>query len=945
MIHSNEPLPYAIEYAKSGRSNCKTCKKNIALDQLRMSMNRPSTFFDGNMDSWFHYNCFWIKMIRGRDDINISSIRGVDWLRWEDQEKLRQEIQHFKTASPPTLTPLCSTTTVILSTIKTEKSLSNRGKCGKCGQNFERGEIKAHNKGKANHFKCFLQEFDKISGTVEDIPGWADYEENFKIKAVGEYVEALAAKRRSTEPATPASASPTPPEAETPVLSAEGSPESSNKRPASSEIIEIDGEGNPDENDFAKKRRMKKEARLMEVQKKRMKKQSDLLWEYRQIFERMPYTDKISILRENEQDIPEGHDPTAQVIERLVDNALFGCPIICQTCSNGKIVYNSSCRTYVCTGYATEYSKCTYESKNPIRTPFEVSHRLTEKHKLQDIVFNQMSERLYIGEEDGESVVKIDKRKSKGGTRGEQFIYAAEAFDSTNNVPIKVGDLTSTNTHIIKKGTVVDAKFALADRCHVFKNEIDGSLYQATLSFTDLTQNKNSYYKIQLLKDDQRENYYVFRSWGRVGTEVGGNKHESYSNSNEAILKFQDVFHEKTKNDWIYRKHFRKMPGMFSYVETDYSEFAQITDTEITPGSKTLLPKSVKEVVMSIFDVENMKSALKSFEMDVNKMPLGRLSHNQINLAFEVLNDISDLLVKLPIDASRILDFSNKFYTIIPHNFGMRVPEPIDSFHKIKEKNNMLNALLDIKFAYDQISGGDVPASTSLGIDPVDINYQKLKCIMEPLQQGCDDWNMIHQYLKNTHGATHDLKVELIDILKLNRDNESSKFKRHIGNRRLLWHGSGKMNFAGILGQGLRIAPPEAPVSGYMFGKGVYFADMFSKSFFYCRANAKEEAYLLLCDVALGNVQQLMASKNVSRQTLPAGFQSVQGLGRQCPREIGSYNHPDGYTIPLGLTYMQLQGKQDVDYHLLYNEFIVYDVDQIQLKYLVRVKMHHARHL
>jgi hypothetical protein len=32
-----------------------------------------------------------------------------------------------------------------------------------------------------------------------------------------------------------------------------------------------------------------------------------------------------------------------------------------------------------------------------------------------------------------------------------------------------------------------------------------------------------------------------------------------------------------------------------------------------------------------------------------------------------------------------------------------------------------------------------------------------------------------------------------------------------------------------VLSPGLRIAPPEAPVSGYMFGKGVYFADMFSK--------------------------------------------------------------------------------------------------------------------
>jgi poly [ADP-ribose] polymerase len=40
-------------------------------------------------------------------------------------------------------------------------------------------------------------------------------------------------------------------------------------------------------------------------------------------------------------------------------------------------------------------------------------------------------------------------------------------------------------------------------------------------------------------------------------------------------------------------------------------------------------------------------------------------------------------------------------------------------------------------------------------------------------------------------------------------------------------------NFIGILSQGLRIAPPEAPPTGYMFGKGVYFADMFDKSFSY----------------------------------------------------------------------------------------------------------------
>ena len=32
----------------------------------------------------------------------------------------------------------------------------------------------------------------------------------------------------------------------------------------------------------------------------------------------------------------------------------------------------------------------------------------------------------------------------------------------------------------------------------------------------------------------------------------------------------------------------------------------------------------------------------------------------------------------------------------------------------------------------------------------------------------------------------------------------------------LLWHGSRLTNWVGIISQGLRIAPPEAPVTGYM---------------------------------------------------------------------------------------------------------------------------------
>ena len=77
-------------------------------------------------------------------------------------------------------------------------------------------------------------------------------------------------------------------------------------------------------------------------------------------------------------------------------------------------------------------------------------------------------------------------------------------------------------------------------------------------------------------------------------------------------------------------------------------------------------------------------------------------------------------------------------------------------------------------------------------------------------------------------------------------------YKYDIGNDMLLWHGSRISNFVGILSSGLRIAPPEAPSSGYLYGKGLYFADMLSKSLMYCRASSSNnDVLILLCKVAV----------------------------------------------------------------------------------------------
>jgi len=88
----------------------------------------------------------------------------------------------------------------------------------------------------------------------------------------------------------------------------------------------------------------------------------------------------------------------------------------------------------------------------------------------------------------------------------------------------------------------------------------------------------------------------------------------------------------------------------------------------------------------------------------------------------------------------------------------------------------------------------------------------------------------------------------------VDRDGEDKIYNpAKLGNKMLLWHGSRFSNFGGILSQGLRIAPPEAPKTGYLYGKGCYFADMAGKSAAYCCANLSNNiGIFLLCEVALG---------------------------------------------------------------------------------------------
>jgi hypothetical protein len=194
---------------------------------------------------------------------------------------------------------------------------------------------------------------------------------------------------------------------------------------------------------------------------------------------------------------------------------------------------------------------------------------------------------------------------------------------------------------------------------------------------------------------------------------------------------------------------------------------------------------------------------------------------------------------------------------------------------------------------------------------------------------------VIEEYLKNTHAETHrTYQLELKGVFKLQSDPEDKRFRTDINNKMLLWHGSRLTNYVGILSQGLRIAPPEAPVTGYMFGKGVYFADMVSKSANYCFTNPNNpEGLLLLCEVALGETNDKF-NADFNASNLPAGKHSTKGVGKSYPPRT-SYIDLDGVQVPIGKPVHDTSSGQH--YSLLYNEYIVYEVSQVRLKYLLRV--------
>jgi poly [ADP-ribose] polymerase len=360
-------------------------------------------------------------------------------------------------------------------------------------------------------------------------------------------------------------------------------------------------------------------------------------------------------------------------------------------------------------------------------------------------------------------------------------------------------------------------------KAHVYFDQVD--VWDAMLNQTNLQSNNNKYYVIQLLEENSKRHYSVWMRWGRVGLPGQNKLEECGTDIEKAKQIFKKKFFDKTRNDWDNRQSFVKHPMKYDLLKMDYApkgdeengEDEDEDETDALAGSSLMgdakpkpqsqLDERVQQLIELICNVQAMEDTVVEMKYDAKKAPLGKLTKDQIKAGYAALKKIESCIASNHY-GDRLLRACDQFYTRIPHAFGMSKPPMIKTDEQVKAKMALLEALSDIEIAMRVISD-----KGSEDESHIDRHYASLKCQLTPLDKEDEEYKLIELYVNTTHAKTHNqYTLNVLDVFTIDKKSPYTD----VGNRMLLWHGSRLSNWVGILSEGLRIAPPEAPVTGYM---------------------------------------------------------------------------------------------------------------------------------
>lgn len=296
---------------------------------------------------------------------------------------------------------------------------------------------------------------------------------------------------------------------------------------------------------------------------------------------------------------------------------------------------------------------------------------------------------------------------------------------------------------------------------------------------------------------------------------------------------------------------------------------------------KTATVKLAAPVSKLIEDIFRDSSQTLTSAIDVNitadgfETPLGVLSYAQIEDGRKILGKLGKAIEKKK--DTEVRKLTSQYFSAIPHKLGHDVTgQVIDTDAGVQQESDILQLMHDsLEVGSSAFVDGTAAKYLELGVDiaHVNANADEAKRVAQ----------LTYDRAGNEHSFARGFKVN--NVFKVILPHDRGRYdKCAIGNEMELFHGSRNCNIVGILKRGLLIAPPEAPVSGYMFDKGVYFADKSTKSLQYSMKSfgnynqRSDLCYLFLVRVRVGKQLVLQTHcYDAATQCKRKGFDSVLG--------------------------------------------------------------------
>jgi poly [ADP-ribose] polymerase len=358
---------------------------------------------------------------------------------------------------------------------------------------------------------------------------------------------------------------------------------------------------------------------------------------------------------------------------------------------------------------------------------------------------------------------------------------------------------------------------------------------------TNAEDNNNKFFSIELCQC--KNDWFVYTNYGRVDDREFTGAVGIYGAASESEMRnfFEKKFSEKVRpsKGYVEVKFIKAKVGSpkarlkvcgvsENEIPDDKKKKLNESDKKTkTPKSSIQIHPIVKKMVEQWYR-ENGHAITSNSAVQITSdgivTPLGVLTFGTVASGRKILGEITDAIKNK--DSPEVKRLTGSFFSVIPTKFGRKILDTdlITTDDIVQQKLD----LLDMMDSALEVGGATFTSDT-------ENKFAELGIVADYIEPSDSEYKRLDKKVQESRANNHyGVKSKVRSILKVKLNADSNRYDScNIGNEQELWHGSRNCNILGILKKGLLIAPPEAPVSGYMFDKGIYLASASTKSLNY----------------------------------------------------------------------------------------------------------------